>query len=146
MVFSGGIVRFIAMTTRFYTFLRHTRDVGHDAFISAALGVLPLLCLGTSVLPGYRVVNSRSPRACMARRVCRILHVGLTSVLTRGSSCLRMFLPSVTCDSRPVGGGVSRSLTSVCRSVGSFVFMFRLKLGRAVGSSLTVYRRGFKLL
>lgn len=74
-----------------------------------------------------------------------MLHVGLTGVLTRGSSCLSMFMSSVGCDSRPVAEGVSRSLTSVCRSVGSFVFMFRLNFGRAVGSSLTVYRRGFHL-
>lgn len=137
-------MRFMAMTTRFYNFLRHTHSVGHCSFMSATLGVLPLLCLGTALLPPYRPVKRSRPRAFIARRSCRLVHETVTNILKTGSSCLRIFLPSVICDSAPVGGYVSRSLTSVCRSLGSFVDIFRLKLGRAVGSSLIIYGRRFE--
>lgn len=138
-----GALRFMAITLRFYAFIRGTNGANLFSFLSGTIGVLPLLCLGTALLPRTRRSRSTRPRLAIARSVCRSIHGQVTKLLKRGSSCLRAFRPSVRCDSAPVTTFVSRGLTSICRSANGFVSLFHRNGRRIVLRTVMLYHGGF---
>ncbi len=142
---SHGAIRFIAMTTRCYTCVRRSSKHEQGSFISAVLGLLPLLCLGTSLLSRIRKRSSFFPRAFISRRSCRFVHLSLNGIVKARSSCLSFYGRSMQFDSRPTVGAVSRSLTSICRTIGGFIRTCHVNLSRGVCRTIIRIRGTFEL-